>query len=55
MTRQNTPGQVLFASMIGTTIEFFDFYIYATAAVLAFPRLFFPTSDPSTATLALPI
>ncbi len=50
--RQNTPGQVLFASMIGTTIEFFDFYIYATAAVLAFPTLFFPASDPSTATLA---
>jgi metabolite-proton symporter len=48
----NTPGQVLFASMIGTTIEFFDFYIYATAAVLAFPRLFFPASDPSSATLA---
>ncbi|HVG72068.1 MAG TPA: MFS transporter, partial [Vicinamibacterales bacterium] len=47
----NTPGQVLFASMVGTTIEFFDFYIYATAAVLAFPRLFFPTSDPTTATL----
>src|SRR5262245_51200389 len=50
--RQNTPGQVLFASMIGTTIEFFDFYIYATAAVLAFPALFFPASDPTTATLA---
>lgn len=49
--RANTPGQVLFASMVGTTIEFFDFYIYATAAVLAFPRLFFPTSDPTTATL----
>ena len=47
----NTPGQVLFASMIGTTIEFFDFYIYATAAVLAFPRLFFPASDPTSATL----
>src|SRR5687767_5629922 len=47
----NTPGQVLFASMVGTTIEFFDFYIYATAAVLAFPRLFFPASDPSSATL----
>jgi metabolite-proton symporter len=43
---------VLFASMVGTTIEFFDFYIYATAAVLAFPRLFFPTSDPASATLA---
>jgi metabolite-proton symporter len=48
----NTPSQVLFASLIGTTIEFFDFYIYATAAVLVFPRLFFPSSDPSTATLA---
>src|SRR3989475_10546475 len=48
----NTPGQVLFASMIGTTIEFFDFYIYATAAVLVFPRLFFPTSDPASAVLA---
>ena len=49
--RVNTPGQVLFASLIGTTIEFFDFYIYATAAVLVFPKLFFPRADPSTATL----
>jgi len=48
----NSPRQVLFASLIGTTIEFFDFYIYATAAVLVFPRLFFPTSDPTAATLA---
>jgi metabolite-proton symporter len=39
--------------MIGTTIEFFDFYIYATAAVLVFPKLFFPASDPASATLAL--
>jgi metabolite-proton symporter len=50
--RLNTPAQVLFASLIGTTIEFFDFYIYATAAVLVFPRLFFPASDPAAATLA---
>lgn len=50
--RLNTPSQVLFASLIGTTIEFFDFYIYATAAVLVFPRLFFPASDPAAATLA---
>jgi len=42
---------VLFASLIGTTIEFFDFYIYATAAVLVFPKLFFPASDPAAATL----
>jgi metabolite-proton symporter len=48
----NTPRQVLFASMVGTTVEFFDFYIYATAAVLVFPRLFFPASDPASSTLA---
>jgi metabolite-proton symporter len=48
----NSPRQVLFASLIGTTIEFFDFYIYATAAVLVFPALFFPASDPASATLA---
>jgi metabolite-proton symporter len=47
----NSPRQVLFASLIGTTIEFFDFYIYATAAVLVFPKLFFPASDPASATL----
>ena len=50
--RINTPGQVLFASLVGTTIEFFDFYIYATAAVLVFPALFFPKSDPASAVLA---
>ena len=48
----NTPRQVLFASLIGTSIEFFDFYIYATAAVLVFPRLFFPASDPAASVLA---
>src|ERR1700726_1498609 len=48
----NTPRQVLFASMVGTAVEFFDFYIYATAAVLVFPRLFFPASDPTSSTLA---
>ncbi|MDH0019435.1 MFS transporter, partial [Stenotrophomonas sp. GD04028] len=36
----NSPSRVLLASLIGTTIEFFDFYIYATAAVLVFPHLF---------------
>jgi metabolite-proton symporter len=48
----NRPSQVLFASLIGTAVEFFDFYIYATAAVLVFPALFFPKSDPASATLA---
>lgn len=49
--RANSAGRVLFASLIGTTIEFFDFYIYATAAVLVFPTLFFPNTDPTTAML----
>lgn len=38
--------------MVGTTIEFFDFYIYATAAVLVFPTLFFPKGDDTAALLA---
>ncbi|MGF9563933.1 MFS transporter [Neorhizobium sp. JUb45] len=49
---KNSPAQVLTASVVGTTIEFFDFYVYATAAVLVFPTLFFPGSDPTTALLA---
>ena len=46
----NSPRQVVFASPIGTAIEFFDFYIYATAAVLVFRSLFFSASDPASAT-----
>ncbi|MCF8569302.1 MHS family MFS transporter [Gordonia sp. HY002] len=45
-------GRVVVASMVGTTIEFFDFYIYATAAVLVFPTLFFPKGDDTAALLA---
>jgi len=48
----NTPRQILFASLVGTAVEFFDFYIYATAAVLVFPKLFFPASDAATSVLA---
>ena len=47
----NSKSRVLFASLIGTTIEFFDFYIYATAAVLVFPKLFFPSADPTSSAL----
>src|ERR1700744_1485012 len=46
-----SSARILVASLIGTTIEFFDFYIYATAAVLVFPKLFFPSADPASATL----
>ncbi|WP_022881504.1 MFS transporter [Gryllotalpicola ginsengisoli] len=48
----NPRGRVILASLIGTSVEFYDFYAYATAAVLAFPTLFFPTGDPTTALLA---
>lgn len=47
-----SAGRILAASLMGTAIEFFDFYIYATASVIVFPQLFFPASDPATATLA---
>ncbi|MCM2454081.1 MHS family MFS transporter [Rhizobium sp. CG4] len=50
--KTNSPARVLTASVVGTTIEFFDFYVYATAAVLVFPTLFFPNNDPMTALLA---
>ena len=41
-----------FASLIGTTIEWYDFYLYGTAAALVFNRLYFPTIDPRLGTLA---
>jgi metabolite-proton symporter len=50
-TPRNPTSRILLASLVGTTIEFFDFYIYATAAVLVFPKLFFPSADPTSATL----
>lgn len=50
-SKKNSLQHVLFGSLIGTTIEFFDFYIYANAAVLVFPQLFFPSSDSTMATL----
>lgn len=48
----NKTSRVVLASLIGTTIEFYDFYVYATAAVLVFPVLFFPTGNETTSLLA---
>jgi metabolite-proton symporter len=48
---RNSPRQVAIASLIGTAIEFYDYYIYAAAAVLVFNTQFFPKGDPSAATL----
>ena len=47
----NSRGKVVIASLVGTAIEFFDFYIYATAAVIVFPHIFFPQGDATVATL----
>ena len=43
--------QVVAASLIGTTIEWYDFFLYGTAAALVFGRLFFPAKDPLTGLL----
>lgn len=48
----NPRSRVLMATLVGTTIEFYDFYVYATAAVLVFPHLFFPSGNETTALLA---
>ncbi len=48
-----TPtAHILLASLIGTAVEFYDFYIYATAASLVFGPLFFPSSSPSAQLMA---
>src|SRR6516164_6342365 len=44
--------KAVIASTVGTTIEWYDFFIYGTAAGLIFPKIFFPNEDPLTATLA---
>ncbi|QNN55997.1 MHS family MFS transporter [Diaphorobacter ruginosibacter] len=47
----NSVRKVAAASLAGTTLEFYDHFIYGTAAALVFPRLFFPQGDPLVSTL----
>jgi hypothetical protein len=51
-TKGSSIRLVALASLIGTTIEWYDFFLYGTAAALVFNRLFFPTFDPRLGTLA---
>ena len=45
------PGETAIGVIIGRTSEFFDFFVYAIASVLVFPKLIFPYADPLTGTL----
>lgn len=50
-SRAVRPRTILIASLVGTTVEWYDFFLYATAAGLVFPRLFFPVGDQLVGTL----
>ncbi|MBW6523647.1 MHS family MFS transporter [Sphingomonas sp. RHCKR47] len=52
MTQPASHKRILLASLVGTSVEFYDFYIYATAASLVFGPLFFPVGNPSVQLLA---
>ncbi len=52
MSQPAPHRRILFASLVGTAVEFYDFYIYATAAALVFPALFFPAQDPAVQQMA---
>jgi metabolite-proton symporter len=50
-TQQGSLRRIIGASMIGTTVEWYDFFLYTSAATLVFNKVFFPTSDPLNGTL----
>jgi metabolite-proton symporter len=48
---ERSPRKVIVASLIGTSLEWYDFFLYSTAAAVVFNRLFFPSASPVTGTL----
>ncbi|MBV8629019.1 MAG: MFS transporter, partial [Paraburkholderia sp.] len=49
---RSAVNRVLVASVVGTAIEWYDFFLYATASALVFAKLFFPSFDPMVGTIA---
>ena len=52
ITGVKAPGKAALASWIGSAVEYYDFFIYGTAAALIFPKIFFSASNPQAAAIA---
>src|SRR3954469_3184107 len=50
--RGSPLSRVIFTAMVGSALEWYDFFIYGTASALVFNKLFFPSFDPLVGTLA---
>src|SRR5215217_2125639 len=50
-TVSRSPRKVIVASLLGTSLEWYDFFLYSTAAAVVFNKLFFPEVDPAVGTL----